>query len=32
MWWDKLPRDLETRRKMDEGKVPQTPYVYFSHR
>ena len=32
MWWDKLPRDLETRRKMDEGKVPQTPYVYFSNR
>lgn len=32
MWWDKKPRDLEARRKMDEGTVPQTPYVYFSNR
>jgi hypothetical protein len=26
------PRDLDARRKMDEGKVPQKPYVYFSNR
>ena len=32
LWWDKSPRDLDARRKMDEGKVPQTPYVYFSNR
>lgn len=32
MWWDKSPRDLDARRKMDEGKVPQKPYVYFSNR
>ena len=32
MWWDKSPRDLAARRRMDEGKVPQTPYVYFSNR
>ena len=28
MWWDKSPRDLDARRMMDEGKVPQKPYVY----
>jgi hypothetical protein len=32
MWWDKPPRDLDARRRMDEGKVPQKPYVYFSNR
>lgn len=32
MWWDKSPRDLDARREMDEGKVPQKPYVYFSQR
>ena len=28
IWWDKRPRDLELRREMDQGKVPQKPYVY----
>jgi hypothetical protein len=28
IWWDKRPRDLEARREMDQGKVPQKPYVY----
>ena len=28
IWWDKLPRDLAQRKKMDEGSVPQTAYVY----
>ncbi len=32
IWWDKTPRDLDARREMDEGKVPQKPYVYFSNR
>ena len=32
MWWDKSPRDLDARRMMDEDKVPQKPYVYFSNR
>ena len=32
MWWDKSPRDLDARGWMDEGKVPQKPYVYFSNR
>ena len=28
IWWDKLPGDLKLRREMDEGRVPQKPYVY----
>ena len=28
IWWDKRPRDLAERAKMDEGRVPQAPYVY----
>ena len=30
IWWDKLPADLEANRDMDEGRVPQKPYVYAS--
>jgi hypothetical protein len=28
LWWDKQPQDLDERRRMDEGRVPQAPYVY----
>ena len=28
LWWDKEPRDLAERRRMDEGRVPQAAYVY----
>jgi hypothetical protein len=28
IWWDKRPRDLAERARMDEGRVPQAPYVY----
>ena len=28
IWWDKRPADLANRRTMDEGRVPQAPYVY----
>ncbi len=28
IWWDKPPRELAQERKMDEGRVPQPPYVY----
>ena len=28
IWWDKEPRDLADRKTMDEGRVPQQPYVY----
>ena len=28
IWWDKRPPDLAERRKMDEGRVAQAPYVY----
>jgi hypothetical protein len=30
IWWDKTPEDLADRRRMDERKVPQRPYVYGS--
>ncbi|MFO1283691.1 MAG: DUF3460 family protein [Burkholderiales bacterium] len=30
IWWDKAPRDLEERRVMDQGRVPQKAYSYFS--
>ena len=28
IWWDKRPPDLAERRRMDEGRVAQAPYVY----
>jgi hypothetical protein len=28
IWWDKRPRDLADRAKMDEGSVAQQGYVY----
>lgn len=28
IWWDKAPRDLDERRVMEQGRVPQPPYVY----
>jgi uncharacterized protein DUF3460 len=28
IWWDKTPRELDARRTMDKGLVPQKPYVY----
>lgn len=28
IWWDKTPRELSEERAMDQGRVPQTPYVY----
>lgn len=28
MWWDRQPRELAERAKMDEGRVPQAAYVY----
>jgi len=28
IWWDKLPSDLAQERTMDQGRVPQLPYVY----
>ena len=28
IWWDKRPKDLAETRMMDEGRVPQTAYVY----
>jgi hypothetical protein len=28
MWWDKTPQTLAEERTMDEGRVPQSPYVY----
>lgn len=30
IWWDKTPRELAHRSEMDEGRVPQSSYVYFS--
>ena len=28
IWWDKTPEELAEERRMDEGRVPQSPYVY----
>jgi len=28
IWWDKRPPELAEREKMDNGRVPQPPYVY----
>jgi hypothetical protein len=30
MWWDKTPRELSEEHAMDQGRVPQSPYVYSS--
>jgi hypothetical protein len=30
IWWDKTPRELAEERRMDQGRVPQSPYVYSS--
>ena len=30
IWWDKTPRELSEEHAMDQGRVPQTPYVYSS--
>jgi Protein of unknown function (DUF3460) len=30
IFWDKTPRELAARDEMDEGRVPQKPYVYFN--
>jgi hypothetical protein len=30
IWWDKAPSELAEERRMDEGRVPQSPYVYSS--
>ena len=30
IWWDKMPDELDDRRSMDEGRVPQPAYVYGS--
>ena len=30
LWWDKRPDDLTARRDMDERKVAQRAYVYYS--
>jgi hypothetical protein len=28
IFWDKTPDELAQRERMEEGRVPQTPYVY----
>jgi hypothetical protein len=28
IWWDKTPNELAEERRMDEGRVPQSPYIY----
>ena len=30
IWWDKLPSEVEAQREMNEGRVPQKGYVYYS--
>jgi Protein of unknown function (DUF3460) len=30
IWWDKTPGELSEERRMDKGRVPQSPYVYSS--
>ena len=30
IWWDKTPRELSEEHALDQGRVPQTPYVYSS--
>lgn len=28
LWWDKLPRDLETQQRLAAASVPTKPYYY----
>lgn len=28
IWWDKPPQDVAERRRLDQGRVQQQPYVY----
>ncbi|MDQ6917681.1 MAG: DUF3460 family protein [Pseudomonadota bacterium] len=28
IWWDKRPRHIAEEHAMDQGRVPQSPYVY----
>ncbi len=30
IFWDKLPSDVEAQREMNQGRVPQKAYVYYS--
>ena len=30
IYWDRLPSDVDARREMDRGGVPQNAYVYYS--
>ncbi len=30
LWWDKKPDELAAEREMEEGKVAQRAYVYYS--
>lgn len=30
IWWDKRPSELSEERRMDQGRVAQSPYVYDS--
>ena len=30
IWWDKLPSDVQAQRDMNQGRVPQKGYVYYS--
>ena len=30
IWWDKLPSEVAAEREMDQGRVPQKGYVYYS--
>jgi hypothetical protein len=30
IWWDKLPSEVEAQREMNQGRVPQKGYVYYS--
>jgi hypothetical protein len=30
IWWDKLPSEVQAQRDMNQGRVPQKGYVYYS--
>ena len=30
IWWDKLPSEVEAQREMNQGRVPQSGYVYYN--
>jgi len=30
IWWDKLPSEVAAEREMNQGRVPQKGYVYYS--